>query len=223
MKQGVLVNHRVRLLLDGSTHLFILLIILVTLSLSLIPRTLSFPHPLFPLSFPSPLPASGHYQPDRNGERRRKSVRGCIVGNDLSVLALVIVKRGAADVAGLTDAASDKPSTRGPKRANKIRKVIGLGKKDDVRLFVVSKTLKRADGKKELVKRPKIQRLVTPSMLQHKRRRISLKKSRGVASAAQKAEYTKLVTQLRKETRQAALSKKASSKKAAPATAAAKK
>lgn len=30
----------------------------------------------------------------RNGERRRKSVRGCIVSPDLSVLNLVIVKQG---------------------------------------------------------------------------------------------------------------------------------
>jgi small subunit ribosomal protein S6e len=30
----------------------------------------------------------------RNGERRRKSVRGCIISPDLSVLNLVIVKKG---------------------------------------------------------------------------------------------------------------------------------
>ncbi len=30
----------------------------------------------------------------RNGERRRKSVRGCIVSRALSVLNLVIVKKG---------------------------------------------------------------------------------------------------------------------------------
>lgn len=30
----------------------------------------------------------------RNGERRRKAVRGCIVSQDLSVLNLIIVKRG---------------------------------------------------------------------------------------------------------------------------------
>ena len=30
----------------------------------------------------------------RNGERRRKSVRGCIVSHDLSTLNLVIVKQG---------------------------------------------------------------------------------------------------------------------------------
>lgn len=39
----------------------------------------------------------------RKGSRKRKSVRGCIVGSDLAVLCLTIVKKGDADVAGLTD------------------------------------------------------------------------------------------------------------------------
>jgi len=173
MKQGVAVNHRVRLLLDGH---------------------------------------SGQYNPHRDGERRRKSVRGCIVGPDLSVLSLVIVKRGPADLAGLTDADSDKPSTRGPKRANHIRKVYGLSKDDDVRhvIKLVAKPVKGKEGKKERVKLPRIQRLVTPRMLQHKRRRIALKRRRTSAQQEAKAEYNKIVAQLRKERRQAAGSKKAS-------------
>jgi len=35
----------------------------------------------------------------RKGERRRKSVRGCIVSQDLSVLNLIIVKRGESSLA----------------------------------------------------------------------------------------------------------------------------
>lgn len=40
--------------------------------------------------------SKGHscYRPRRDGERKRKSVRGCIVDSNLSVLALVIVKKG---------------------------------------------------------------------------------------------------------------------------------
>lgn len=55
MKQGVLTNTRVRLLMSA-----------------------------------------GHscYRPRRKGERKRKSVRGCIVDANLSVLALIIVKKG---------------------------------------------------------------------------------------------------------------------------------
>lgn len=41
--------------------------------------------------------SAGHscYRPRRDGERRRKSVRGCIVDAQLSVLNLVIIKKGA--------------------------------------------------------------------------------------------------------------------------------
>lgn len=40
--------------------------------------------------------SAGHscYRPRRSGERKRKSVRGCIVDANLSVLALVIVVKG---------------------------------------------------------------------------------------------------------------------------------
>lgn len=65
------------------------------------------------------------------GERRRKSVRGCIVSPDLAVLNLVIVKKGEQELPGLTD--EEKPRIRGPKRASKIRKMFNLGKVDDVR------------------------------------------------------------------------------------------
>jgi len=38
----------------------------------------------------------GHktYRPRRTGERKRKSVRGCIVGSDIAALAVTIVKKG---------------------------------------------------------------------------------------------------------------------------------
>lgn len=55
MKQGILTNVRVRLLLSKGHSCF---------------------------------------RPRRDGERRRKSVRGCIVDSNLSVLAMVIVKKG---------------------------------------------------------------------------------------------------------------------------------
>lgn len=79
--------------------------------------------------------ADGHscYRPRRTGERKRKSVRGCIVGMDLSVLALSVVKQGEADIPGLTDTVH--PKRLGPKRATKIRKMFGLTKQDDVSLI----------------------------------------------------------------------------------------
>lgn len=41
------------------------------------------------------------------------------MGADLSVLNLVIVKKGDAELPGLTD--EEKPRLRGPKRASKVR------------------------------------------------------------------------------------------------------
>ncbi|MCJ1338653.1 40S ribosomal protein S6 [Bachmanniomyces sp. S44760] len=119
----------------------------------------------------------GHscYRPRRTGERKRKSVRGCIVGMDLSVLALAILKKGDDEIPGLTDRV--EPKRLGPKRATKIRRFFGLTKDDDVRKFVIRREVQpKAEGKKPYTKAPKIQRLVTPQRLQHKRRRIALKR-----------------------------------------------
>lgn len=55
MKQGILVNARVRILMKERTTL---------------------------------------YRPRRTGERKRKSVRGCICGPDLAVIALKIIEKG---------------------------------------------------------------------------------------------------------------------------------
>ncbi|MCJ1388461.1 40S ribosomal protein S6 [Xylographa bjoerkii] len=121
--------------------------------------------------------ADGHscYRPRRSGERKRKSVRGCIVAMDLSVLALSIVKKGEGEIPGVTD--KMEPKRLGPKRATKIRRFFGLTKDDDVRKFVIRREVQpKAEGKKSYTKAPKIQRLVTPQRLQHKRRRIALKR-----------------------------------------------
>merc|ERR1711881_130232 len=70
MKQGILTNGRVRLLLKKGTTC---------------------------------------YRPRKDGERKRKSVRGCII------------KKGEAEIPGLTD--NTIPRRLGPKRASKIRKL----------------------------------------------------------------------------------------------------
>merc|ERR1719343_1161343 len=104
MKQGILCNHRVKLLFKKGMSC---------------------------------------YRERRAGCRKRKSVRGCIVGPDLAVMALVLVKKGAEDIPGLTD--DNKPRRLGPKRASNIRKLFNPEKKDDVRNFVV----RREAGKKK--------------------------------------------------------------------------
>ena len=150
--------------------------------------------------------SDGHscYRPRRTGERKRKSVRGCIVGMDLSVLALSIVKQGEEELPGLTDTVH--PKRLGPKRATKIRRFFGLSKDDDVRFFdlylmvvpgckclydggmqvrkfVIRREVQpKKEGGKPYTKAPRIQRLVTPQRLQHKRHLMAVKRRRAEAS-----------------------------------------
>lgn len=139
--------------------------------------------------------SKGHscYRPRRTGERRRKSVRGCIVGPDITVLSLVVVKQGEQDIPGLTD--TTHPKRLGPKRANHIRKFFNLSKDDDVRKFVIRREVQPKDAeKKPYTKAPKIQRLVTPLRLQRKRHLQSIKKRRVQASKEAAAEYSALLS-----------------------------
>jgi len=140
--------------------------------------------------------SDGHscYRPRRTGERKRKSVRGCIVAMDLSVLALSIVKQGDKDIPGVTDTVN--PKRLGPKRATKLRRFFSLSKEDDVRKFVIRREVpSKKEGKPALSKAPKIQRLVTPQRLQHKRHRVALKRRRVEAAKDAANEYAKLLHQ----------------------------
>jgi small subunit ribosomal protein S6e len=146
------------------------------------------------------LMSEGHstYRPRRSGERKKKSVRGCIVGPDISALALTVVKQGDAPIEGLNN--EKRPRRRGPKRATRIRKLFNLDKKkDDVRRFVVlyKRTIEK-NGKKR-VKCPKIQRLVTPERLRRKRIFKTERVEAWKNTTKAKAEYRKLLVDLRKK------------------------
>jgi small subunit ribosomal protein S6e len=92
--------------------------------------------------------------------------------------------------------------------------VQNLSKQDDVRKYVIRRELPVKEGKKKKKsKAPKIQRLVTPRVLQHRRQRRALSKHRAEKSKADAAEYAKLVAQRNKEAkekRQQTLSKRRS-------------
>jgi ribosomal protein S6E (S10) len=154
------------------------------------------------------------YRPRRKGERKRKSVRGCIVGPDLSVLNLVVVKQGDKDVPGLTDL--QVPRRLGPKRASNIRKLFNLSKEDDVRKYVIRRKFETKAGKKQ-DKAPKIQRLVTPRMLHHKHEMAAAKLAQREKVKKEAAEYSRLHAQRvkeQKERRASEVAKRRSSRKA---------
>jgi small subunit ribosomal protein S6e len=168
------------------------------------------------------LMAEGHtcYRTRTEGERKRKSVRGCIVSSDLSVLNLVVIKKGEKEIAGLTDTV--KPRRHAPKRASNIRKLFALtDKKDDVRQYNIKRRIAK-EGQKAYNKYPKIQRLITPARLQRKRQVFRAAKERVKVSKKAAEEYNKLIAARYKEARdkrQATIQKRrsASTKKAAPA------
>jgi len=170
MMQGVLVNHRVRLLLDLNSKC---------------------------------------YRPRRSGERVRKSVRGAITGPDLSVIALVVTKKGEKEIPGLTDV--KVPVRLGPKRASNIRKLYMLNKDDDVRKFVIRRPNAKKPTKKG--KAVKIQRLITPRVLERRKREGVVKRKRAEKAKSEAAAYAKLLTQRRNEVRKRLSSKRGSSVK----------
>jgi ribosomal protein S6E (S10) len=159
----------------------------------------------------------GHkaYRPRRQGERKRKSVRGCIVGHDISVLNLVVSQVGEKTIEGLTS--DNVPRRLGPKRANNIRKLFNLTKDDDVRKYVISRTFTNKKGV-TVRKAPKIQRLVTPLMLQRKRARKADKMNSVLRNKEDAATYKKVVAQRmaeQREQRRSLISKRRSSRKSA--------
>jgi len=158
------------------------------------------------------LMSEGHscYRPRRSGERKRKSIRGCIVGSDLSVLALSIVQAGEQPIAGLSD--DKKPRRLGPKRATRIRKLFNLKKEDDPRRFVLLYSRKIEKNGKTHWKTPKIQRLVTDVRLRRKRIYKKEKKERWQRTKKAQAEYIKLLQGLRKKRIEAASKEKKDAK-----------
>jgi len=161
--------------------------------------------------------SDGHscYRTRRTGERKRKSVRGCIVGPDIAVLSVVIIKQGDKDIPGLTDVAL--PKRLGPKRATKVRRFFNLSKEDDVRKYVVRREVKstKKENARPYQKAPKIQRLVTPERLQRRRHLLSLKKRHFQAQKEQKAEYDALLAKRVTERKEKIAAVKASHKKTA--------
>jgi small subunit ribosomal protein S6e len=162
------------------------------------------------------------YRSRTAGERKRKSVRGCIVGPDLAILNLVVVKVGASPIPGLTEEGVANPIRLGPKRASKIRKLFALSKTDDVRKYVVErkttykqkpKTPDDEPVEKTVSKKPKIQRLVTPLAKQHKRRRAAIVKKARERAITEKAAFQQLVKARKQERRQSEAARKSSRKR----------
>ena len=137
------------------------------------------------------------YRPRRKGERKRKSVRGCIVGPDIRALSLSVVKKGDSEIPGLTDAT--KPRRRAPKTASGIRKLYNITNDENAQVLIKKHVVRRTFKSKKnpeaalRQKAPKIQRLVTDARLRRKKLIKKRKVENWKKSQTAVAEYHKLV------------------------------
>jgi len=147
-------------------------------------------------------PGSKGYRAKRTGERKRKSVRGCIVGPDIKSLSVTVSKKGEKEIPGLTD--TTVPRRLGPKRANNIRKLYGIerqeGQDQSITTALIKKNVTRRTFKSkknpaapERQKAPKIQRLITDIRLRRKRINKEEKVRRWRKTLEARTAYSKLI------------------------------
>ena len=146
---------------------------------------------------------SGYFE-RREGVALRKSVRGCIIGQDLGAINLVVLKKGEQHIPKLTDVTI--PRRLGPKRANKIRKLFSLEKHSDnigvknpnkKKVFALDvckaivKRVTKTVNNKARYKAPKIQRLITSERIYRKKSRRNQIYIKAKAVAAKIVEFNK--------------------------------
>jgi small subunit ribosomal protein S6e len=160
----------------------------------------------------------------RTGVRKRKLVRGCIVSPDIKILNIKVIKVGPKLIPGLTDEAL--PKRLGPKRANNILKEFGLleiynkkktntEERKTLRFMVTKFAPKRevtTKAGKTHVKRPKVQRLITPDRLRRKRVIKKIKEERRKFTEEQKKSYVDTLKRLRKSSKKSSTAKKTETK-----------
>merc|ERR1712046_55443 len=100
----------------------------------------------------------------RQGERRRKSVRGCLVSPDIASLNVIVVKHGNKPI----PISSEYHLSRRPKRSARLCKIFHLmNGRDDVVSYSKSMGSKRERGKQ--INNFKVSRLLTKLKLQRRK------------------------------------------------------
>nr|UXY86744.1 40S ribosomal protein S6 [Cryptomonas paramecium] len=100
----------------------------------------------------------------KKGEKRKKSIRGCIISPETRVINVSVIKKHSSP--NKLDSLYKKPLM--VKRISKIRKIYSLSKGDDIRKYLV-KHASQGECTTRRLKLPKIQRMVTPLYIQRKR------------------------------------------------------
>ncbi|CAL6041161.1 Ribosomal_protein S6e [Hexamita inflata] len=138
----------------------------------------------------------------REGQPKRKSVRGCIVGSDLHALNVVLINPNGKEIVGLTDVSV--PKRHVPKRARKIRRLFGIPDLiDPKKIDIIQKAYYAAFARqftrnngKTVTRCPKIRRLVTDAKFNRTHRRADARK---VIKAESKVTVEKYLANLEKK------------------------
>jgi small subunit ribosomal protein S6e len=130
---------------------------------------------------------SSCYRPRCDGERKRKSVRGCMISQEICALHLIVLEKGPQEIPGLTDVSV--PRRYGPKRASKLRRIFNV---TDTKADLAPYVLKR-EVKAGRFTAPKVQRLITPKRLGRKAALLKERTARKERSQKRAAAYTALI------------------------------
>ncbi|KAI5192656.1 small subunit ribosomal protein S6e [Nematocida sp. AWRm77] len=131
----------------------------------------------------------------RDGLRRRKSVRGCIISSEVRALNLQVLQDGPTPIPGFTDTV--KGGLKGPKRASKIRKLFGLDPSViNLEDYVIAHKKTTKSGEEKIVK-PKIQRLITEKKKERELRRSAERRARQEKNQQKKKAYRAMMNERR--------------------------
>ncbi|KAM0677977.1 40S ribosomal protein S6 [Binucleata daphniae] len=126
------------------------------------------------------------YRCRREGVRKRKSVRGCIVSSEIAVISCVILSEGEEVIEGLNDRVLEQSHL--PKRADKLRKLFNLDESVDL-----EKAIKEIieNNYKEGTKKPRLRitRLVKEEDIQKKKDELEKRRLRKEKFEKEKQEY----------------------------------
>lgn len=134
------------------------------------------------------------YKCKRDGMKKRKSIRGCIVSHDISVLCLTVVKKGNKEIEGVTDV--ENSVSHWPKRFNKLKLKAGFAIDSNVTFEEVKATIRKAvldhnNGDKRMLPKLKVQRYISDKIIERREKRKEQSELRKQRSNKIKQEFLK--------------------------------
>lgn len=126
------------------------------------------------------------YRCKKSHVRKRKTVRGSIIGNDIQVISVMLVRIPEdKTIEGLTDVINNK--THLPKKAYKLRELFGIPEGEDI-IKYVTKLVKENDPEAK-VPRLKITGLLSEAEKAKRAQKLAMRQAKKDKFMKEKAEY----------------------------------